>query len=102
MCARTPHAPRACTGCALTPTLPPCRGSARPQVEKVAERLLEKEVLKHEDMVALVGPRPFPNESTVDLSLFGAGEAGKPVNAPKTAPPPPPPPAPATPPPGAA
>jgi len=66
----------------------------------VAERLLEKEVLKHEDMIALVGPRPFPNESTVDLSLFGAGEAGKPVNAPKSAPPPPP--APAMPPPAAA
>ena len=65
------------------------------QVAKVAERLLEREVLKHEDMVELVGARQFPNESSVDLSLFGAGEAGKPVRPPVSSPPPPPPAAPA-------
>jgi AFG3 family protein len=32
----------------------------RLHVERVAERLLEKEVISREDMVALVGPRPFP------------------------------------------
>lgn len=38
-------------------------------VEKVAKRLLQQEVLKVEDMIELVGPRPFPQASTYDEIL---------------------------------
>lgn len=36
------------------------------EVEKVAERLLEKEVLHREDMIALLGPRPFTTKHAFD------------------------------------
>ena len=51
---------------------------AASQVAAVAERLLQREVLNHKDMVELVGERQFPNESSVDLSLFGGGANSKP------------------------
>ena len=35
-------------------------------VEKVALRLLEKEVLKRDDMIELLGPRPFAEKSTYE------------------------------------
>ena len=35
----------------------------REQVEKVAQLLLEKEVINHEDMVLLLGKRPFAEKS---------------------------------------
>lgn len=38
-------------------------------VEKVAQRLLQQEVLKVEDMIELVGPRPFPQASTYEEIL---------------------------------
>uniref|UniRef100_UPI00358DF49F mitochondrial inner membrane m-AAA protease component AFG3L2 isoform X2 n=1 Tax=Myxine glutinosa TaxID=7769 RepID=UPI00358DF49F len=45
----------------------------RDDVEKVALRLLEKEVLAKEDMVELLGPRPFAEKSTYEEFVEGTG-----------------------------
>ncbi|XP_069757327.1 mitochondrial inner membrane m-AAA protease component AFG3L2-like isoform X2 [Narcine bancroftii] len=45
----------------------------RQEVEKVAERLLEKEVLDKTDMVDLLGPRPFTEKSTYEEFVEGTG-----------------------------
>ncbi|XP_031641173.1 AFG3-like protein spg-7 [Contarinia nasturtii] len=42
-------------------------------VEKVAERLLKNEVLKREDMIELLGPRPFKEKSTYEEFVEGTG-----------------------------
>merc|ERR1711892_866464 len=42
-------------------------------VEKVALRLLEKEVLNREDMIELLGPRPFKEKSTYEEFVEGTG-----------------------------
>jgi len=42
-------------------------------VEKVALRLLEKEVLNREDMVELLGARPFAEKSTYEEFVEGTG-----------------------------
>merc|ERR1711923_147726 len=42
-------------------------------VEKVALRLLEKEVLKRGDMIELLGPRPFAEKSTYEEFVEGTG-----------------------------
>ena len=42
-------------------------------VEKIAERLLEKEVLKREDMVELLGRRPFAEKHTYEEFVEGTG-----------------------------
>lgn len=39
----------------------------------MAERLLEKEVLKREDMIELLGKRPFPEKSTYEEFVEGTG-----------------------------
>lgn len=44
-----------------------------PDVEKVAERLLKNEVLKREDMIELLGPRPFKEKSTYEEFVEGTG-----------------------------
>jgi len=33
---------------------------------QVAERLLENEVLQRDDMISLLGPRPFPDKSSYE------------------------------------
>merc|ERR1719232_372252 len=43
------------------------------EVERVALRLLEKEKLDKEDMVALLGARPFAEESTYEEFVEGTG-----------------------------
>ena len=43
------------------------------QVEKVALRLLDKEVLNREDMIDLLGPRPFKEKSTYEEFVEGTG-----------------------------
>jgi len=43
------------------------------KVEMVAERLLEKEVLTKEDMVELLGPRPFKEATTFQEIVAGTG-----------------------------
>lgn len=45
----------------------------REDVEKVAQRLLEKEVLQREDMIELLGKRPFPEKSTYEEFVEGTG-----------------------------
>lgn len=42
-------------------------------VIKVAERLLQKEILQREDMIELLGPRPFPEKSTYEEFVEGTG-----------------------------
>ena len=42
-------------------------------VEKVALRLLEKEVLNRDDMIELLGPRPFAEKSTYEEFVEGTG-----------------------------
>lgn len=39
----------------------------------MAERLLEKEVLQREDMIELLGQRPFPEKSTYEEFVEGTG-----------------------------
>jgi len=45
----------------------------REDVIKVAERLLEKEVLSRDDMIELLGPRPFAEKSTYEEFVEGTG-----------------------------
>jgi AFG3 family protein len=40
---------------------------------KVAERLLKQEILSREDMIELLGPRPFPEKSTYEQFVEGTG-----------------------------
>lgn len=42
-------------------------------VEKVAERLLKNESLKRDDMIELLGKRPFPEKSTYEEFVEGTG-----------------------------
>ena len=42
-------------------------------VVKVAERLLEKEVLGRDDMIELLGPRPFAEKHTYEQFVEGTG-----------------------------
>ena len=42
-------------------------------VIKVAERLLEKEVLSRDDMIELLGPRPFEEKHTYEQFVEGTG-----------------------------
>ena len=44
-----------------------------PSLHQVALRLLEKEVLNKEDMVELLGPRPFAEKSTYEDFVEGTG-----------------------------
>jgi len=37
----------------------------REQIEKLAEKLLEKETLSLPDIVDILGPRPFPQKASV-------------------------------------
>ncbi|XP_072926328.1 mitochondrial inner membrane m-AAA protease component AFG3L2-like [Hemitrygon akajei] len=45
----------------------------RLEVEKVAEHLLQKEVLDKTDMIDLLGPRPFAEQSTYEEFVEGTG-----------------------------
>ncbi|XP_053594761.1 AFG3-like protein 2 [Microplitis demolitor] len=42
-------------------------------VVKVAERLLAKEILSRDDMIELLGPRPFPEKSSYEQFVEGTG-----------------------------
>jgi AFG3 family protein len=56
--------------------------SKRKEIELVAEELLSKEVLVRDDMVRLLGPRPFGDHQDFEKYFGGQGQ--------KSAPPPPP------------
>jgi len=40
---------------------------------KVAERLLKQEILSRDDMIELLGQRPFPEKSTYEQFVEGTG-----------------------------
>jgi AFG3 family protein len=42
-------------------------------VIRVAERLLEKEILNRDDMIELLGPRPFAEKHTYEQFVEGTG-----------------------------
>ena len=39
----------------------------------MAERLLKQEILSRDDMIELLGPRPFPEKSTYEQFVEGTG-----------------------------
>ena len=48
-------------------------GMHKDDVIKVAERLLQKEVLRRDDMIELLGPRPFAEKNTYEEFVRGTG-----------------------------
>lgn len=55
----------------------------RTDIERVALRLLEKEILSREDMVELVGKRPFSEKNTYEEMVSGTGGLDENVELPK-------------------